>query len=143
MSKLVKKGVDLGHQHRPVGSPLMQTQDILTQPPPELFNWVEPGSICRQADHLQARQAGQYTQDIRVRMNRPIILDDENALGLRIGLVKPLIQRSDLLASDDVVIQIGDLTAQGVQGANDTPLTVIGSTRQHSRGLRSSRYPVM
>ncbi len=45
MSKLVEKSMDLRQQHRPVISPLMQTQNILAQPTPELFNRIEPVGV--------------------------------------------------------------------------------------------------
>ncbi len=50
MNKLVENSMDLNQEHRPVISPLMQTQQILTQPTPELFNRIEPMSVALSPD---------------------------------------------------------------------------------------------
>ncbi len=133
--------MNLRQQHRPVIRPLVQAQNVLAQPAPELFNRVEPVSIGGQADNFQTRQCGEYAEDIRMGMNRPVVLNDKDALGERIRLVKALVQFAHLAPPDDVVIQIGDLAGQGVQRPDEPPLSVIASTRQDGVWHRRAGHP--
>lgn len=75
-----------------------------------------------QTNRLQARQAGEDTQDIRMSMNRPVVLDNEDTLGARLSVVNQLINLSDLPTPDKVVIQVVHLSAQRIQRANQPPV---------------------
>src|SRR6185503_11245085 len=68
-------------------------------------------------------------------MNRPVILDHIQVLYLSIALSELSIEANQLLASYDVVIQIVDLSTQGIQRANHAPLTVVTSALDLERYL--------
>src|SRR5258708_40216914 len=87
-------------------------------------------SVSGQADRFQARQAGQNAEDICISMSGPVVLDNVDPLGERVSLVEALIQLTDLATPDNVVIQIVDLSSQGIERTNEPPLSVIIGTRQ-------------
>src|SRR5262249_7469508 len=76
-------------------------------------------------------------------MNGPVVLNNEDALGVGVSLVNALIKYTDLPTPDDIVVQVGDLPAQGIQRANQPPLSVILSTGQDSTGQGSGRHPIV
>ena len=60
ISKLVQKGIDPLPQNGPLTSPPVHFKDILTQPPPQFFDGIEPGALLGQQESQQAYIAFQF-----------------------------------------------------------------------------------
>lgn len=123
--KLLEEAQDVLTQGRQIFSPGMKVQMVLFELAPELLNRIAPGGIGRQLDDLDGqmplptlldrllgRNLGpipreldwieplllfQSQQDIGMEMHGPIVLNNPNALGTRIGPTHQLIEASHLL----------------------------------------------
>src|SRR6516164_4012995 len=87
-SKLIQEGVDTLPQRVPVVGQPMQFEYVLPQPAPQLLDRVEPGGVGWQPDDLQSRQGSQGRLYIVMVMDRPVVLDDIDALSPRIDAIQ-------------------------------------------------------
>lgn len=104
--KLIQEGVDALAQGGPVVGEPMEFEHVLTQPPPQLLDRVQPGGVGRQPDHLQPWQVSQGRLYVVMVMDGPVVLDDIDTLGPRIHAIQLPIEGDDLLAADQVVVPI-------------------------------------
>lgn len=132
----------LSQHGRPLSGPLMDPQDLLAEPAPELFNGGEPLGIGGQPDRFQARQTTQRTQDIGVGRDRPLSLNPVDALGVWIGLVKQGLELADLPPPDARGIQLGPLARDGIERADNAPWPVVFSAHQARGECGCSRHPI-
>ncbi len=142
--KLLKEGIDLRALGGRLVSPRMQMQTLLFEFAPGLFNPIAPGGIGGQLDNLD-RQANrtplpprflgwfvgpmpgqldtieaflgfQAQEDIGMEMERPIILDEPDALGCGITRPHELIEGAQLFGADFAPPLEEDTPAEGIQG---------------------------
>ena len=124
---------DLG----PVLDPAMHLENVLAQPAPQFLNGIEPGGIGRQPDWFDAGVGCQGRQDVRMRVNVPVILDHINQFYLLgVGAIQEPIELDHLLAAHDVAIEVVHLPGQGIERADGAPLLIVARALRH-RGLPS------
>jgi len=118
MDKLIQDGIDLLAQRGPISGPARSLEHVAAQPVPELLDRVEPGRIGGQPDGLQPRQLLQRGLDIGMVVERPVLLHDLDAPHPSIDLSELSVKGPDLLAPNQIVVPVLDLTRQRVQSAN-------------------------
>jgi hypothetical protein len=126
MSELIQEITHSLFDLRPVLDPAMHLEDVLAQPAPQFLNGIEPGGIGRQPDWRDAWVLFQGAQDVRMRVNVPVIWDYINqSYLLRVRTIEAGIELAHLLAAHDVTIEIVDLSGQRIEGADGAPLLAI------------------
>src|SRR5512135_2903031 len=111
-------------QLRPIPRQAVHLQHILTQPAPQLLDRVEPRRIRRQPHRLDPRPLLQGGHDVRVTMDRPVVLDRQQSRHVAIGPVQLFIHRDDLGTSHDVAVEVVDLAGHRVERADDSPQAI-------------------
>jgi hypothetical protein len=93
--ELPEKPADHGVEFQPGGSQAMQAQDLLAELAPELLNGIEPPGRSRQPEALNAGQLRHHGVEIRMGMNGPVVLHDDDAGGSRIGPVQSSVEQGE------------------------------------------------
>ena len=85
---LIREGVDLLAQLRPVVSKAMCVEYVAAQPPPELLEGIGPGRVGWQPDGLDPGQLAEHRQHVGMVVGRPVVLHDVDAPGIWIDLIE-------------------------------------------------------
>src|SRR5205085_11069606 len=110
----------------------MQVQHVLRQPAPELLNGICPGRISRQANQFKPGMR-QSLKDIGMKMNRPVVLNDENALGVGISPLELGIKMEQFVPTAASCLQRNDPSGKGIEGGSNPALAVATPALKRTR----------